>query len=968
MKKLYTLLVVALVGFVGKAQIVNVPDINFKTKLLSSNTSIPIAFDNNEQPIAIDANNDGEIQVFEALEVYRLNVNGGLINDLTGIQSFGNLRFLNCNSNSIISLDVSSIINLQELDCSFNQIVSLSISGLTNLVLLNCDNNQITSLNLNGFSGLQTLSCSYNQISSINFNGLTSSFKELYCISNQLTSLDLSSLSQLNQLYCSSNQLSLLNINGLSNLNTIDCSDNLLTSLNVNGLTSLVVLFCNNNQLTTLNPSGLLNLINLECFNNQLTSLDVTGLTHLQALVCSNNLISLLSLGNLTQLQNLSCGYNQLSAIILSGLSNLTSLSCEQNQITALDVTGLTQLAGIYCSYNLLTSLDVSALSHISSLLCSNNQLTTLDVSNLNQLESLECGFNQLTTLNVAGLPNSITIYANNNQIATLDLAASTKLKYLLCNDNVLTSLDVSASTSLLYLYCNNNNLNSLSIKNGTNEDFNISGNTTLEYICADEGFETETIQYLIDNTIGLPNCHVNSYCSFVPGGTYYTIQGTAHFDSDSNGCDSSDAVYPNFKLEFSDGLVSGNTISDTSGSYHYDVQAGTHTITPFFENPSYFIVSPTTVSVSFPDEVSPNSHDFCIAPNGTHADLEITLIPITIARPGFDATYKLSYKNKGTSMQSGDLNLTFDDSVLDLVTATPSVTAQPTNSLSWNFSNLLPFETREILVTLNVNSPIETPAVNGGDVLHYSATVTGSADETPVDNLSSLAQTVVNSFDPNDKTCLEGTTITPSMVGRYVHYMIRFENDGTAEAQNIVVMDRIDITKFDISTLVPLSGSALYTTRISDTNKVEFIFENINLPFTAGSNTGYVAFKIKTKPTLVVGDTFSNSANIYFDYNYPVVTNTVTTTVQALATQDFNFGNYFSVYPVPAKQVLNLDTKATIGVKSMEVYNVMGQMVIAIPNAESVSTIDVSNLKTGTYFIKVNTDKGTANTKFVKE
>ena len=42
--------------------------------------------------------------------------------------------------------------------------------------------------------------------------------------------------------------------------------------------------------------------------------------------------------------------------------------------------------------------------------------------------------------------------------------------------------------------------------------------------------------------------------------------------------------------------------------------------------------------------------------------------------------------------------------------------------------------------------------------------------------------------------------------------------------------------------------------------------------------------------------------------------------------------------------------------------------MVVVIPNAESVSTIDVSYLKTGTYFIKVNTNKGTANTKFIKE
>jgi hypothetical protein len=418
-----------------------------------------------------------------------------------------------------------------------------------------------------------------------------------------------------------------------------------------------------------------------------------------------------------------------------------------------------------------------------------------------------------------------------------------------------------------------------------------------------------------------------------------------------------------------SNGTNTATVIPDTTGSYHYDVQAGTHTITPVFENSNYFTTSPSTATVTFPTATSPITQNFCLTANGIHNDLEVIIIPIKNARPGFDANYKIIFKNKGNTTQSGTVSLDFSDSILDYVSATPSVTTQTTNSLVWAFSNLAPFETRQILVIMNVNSPTETPAVNEGDILHYTATVNvESIDETPLDNTINLIQNVVNALDPNEKTCVEGTTITSEMVGEYVHYVIGFENDGSADAENIVVMDRIDTSKFDISTLVPLSGSASYTTRITNSNKVEFIFENINLPFTAGNNTGYVAFKIKTKPNLVVGDTFSNSASIYFDYNYPVLTNTATTTIAVLANQDFDFSTYFSVYPVPAKQVLNIQTKEGIGVKSMEVYNVMGQLVIAIPNAQGVSTIDVSNLKAGTYFIKLNTDKGTTSTKFAKE
>jgi hypothetical protein len=157
---------------------------------------------------------------------------------------------------------------------------------------------------------------------------------------------------------------------------------------------------------------------------------------------------------------------------------------------------------------------------------------------------------------------------------------------------------------------------------------------------------------------------------------------------------------------------------------------------------------------------------------------------------------------------------------------------------------------------------------VVSGSILNYNAEIIGLTDESSYDNVSNLNQTVVNAFDPNDKTCLEGKIVAPDIVGEYVHYQIRFQNTGTANAQNIVVKDMIDVSKFDVSSLVPISGSHNFNTRITNTNQVEFIFENINLPFATGNNNGYVSFKIKTNPSLAVGDTFSNQVNIYFDYN----------------------------------------------------------------------------------------------------
>ncbi|WP_321538784.1 DUF7619 domain-containing protein [Flavobacterium piscinae] len=117
----------------------------------------------------------------------------------------------------------------------------------------------------------------------------------------------------------------------------------------------------------------------------------------------------------------------------------------------------------------------------------------------------------------------------------------------------------------------------------------------------------------------------------------------------------------------------------------------------------------------------------------------------------------------------------------MDLVSSFPIVDGSGTNSLNWNFTDFNPFETREIDLLFNINSPMETPPVNGGDELGFAAIILPiENDELPMDNHSQIKVTVVNSYDPNDKTCLEGNTISPEMVGEYVHYIIRFENTGT--------------------------------------------------------------------------------------------------------------------------------------------------------------------------------------------
>jgi hypothetical protein len=78
-------------------------------------------------------------------------------------------------------------------------------------------------------------------------------------------------------------------------------------------------------------------------------------------------------------------------------------------------------------------------------------------------------------------------------------------------------------------------------------------------------------------------------------------------------------------------------------------------------------------------------------------------------------------------------------------------------------------------------------------------------------------------------------------------------------------------------------------------------------------------------------------------------------------------FEQYFKIYPNPAKDVLNIETKTTIAVTSINIYNALGQVVLVIPNAQQTKSVDVSSLKTGSYFMKIVSDKGSSSVKFVK-
>ena len=678
----------------------------------------------------------------------------------------------------------------------------------------------------------------------------------------------------------------------------------------------------------------------------------IEAFTNLKTLYCAYNSLSTLDLTSNINLDYVGCWNNLLASVNVSSCINLKTLSCSYNNLSSVDLSGNPNLSDLIIGNNQLTSLNVDVNQYLSNITANSNNLTSINVFNKNLLTTLNVGYNQITNINLVNLPHLYKVNVQNNLITALDLSTVAFQTYF-NNISNPSMYEISLNNNLDLIYIN--------LKNGfTNSNISLSSlnvNNQIQYICKDNNDVFSSANY---NS----NSLVSSYCNFTPGGYYNTITGSIQFDADNNGCDASDLPQPNIKININDGTASGATFTNNQGNYNFYTQAGSFVLTPDIENPTWFTFSLTTATIPFADNNSnTTTQNFCIAANGVHNDVEVVVEPIMFARPGFDATYKIVYKNKGNQTLSGDVSLSYDDSVLDFISATVAPNSQSTGVMNWNYTGLLPFENRSFYVTFNVNAPTATPPVNIGDVLSFNASITPViTDENPLDNSFAYNQTVVGSFDPNDITCLEGETVPPSSIGSYLHYGVNFENTGTYPAENIVVKVVIDTAKYDVNSLQLLNTSNPAYTKITG-NVVEFIFKNIMLD-TGGH--GNVLFKIKSNPTLVVGDAVTNRADIFFDYNFPIDTGMANTVFQALSNTDFEIDNFVLVAPNPASNELTI--KAEHSIKTIQLYDAQGRVIlISLVNAPEFK-LDVSSYSKGIYFIKITTDKGIKVQKLQKD
>ncbi|MGV7105276.1 choice-of-anchor J domain-containing protein [Flavobacterium sp. U410] len=109
---------------------------------------------------------------------------------------------------------------------------------------------------------------------------------------------------------------------------------------------------------------------------------------------------------------------------------------------------------------------------------------------------------------------------------------------------------------------------------------------------------------------------------------------------------------------------------------------------------------------------------------------------------------------------------------------------------------------------------------------------------------------------------------------------------------------------------------------------------------------------------TIYIGFYSATTDMFYFDIDDVTVSGT-------LSTKDFVSGQ-IGVYPNPIKDFLNITYKGLV--KSVEIYNLLGQQVLLRDINASETSLDLSSFISGTYVARIVTNDGVETMKIIKE
>lgn len=436
-------------------------------------------------------------------------------------------------------------------------------------------------------------------------------------------------------------------------------------------------------------------------------------------------------------------------------------------------------------------------------------------------------------------------------------------------------------------------------------------------------------------------------------------ISGKLYVDKDSS-CtfNTGDILLKHSLVEFDNGSQKFYTYSDKNGNYEISLLAGSY-----------------NVSYSLPDVVSTmapcSSISITVVAGTTTTNLGIPIHPSTNknlgvaisayrgyrTRLGFTEKYTLTGTNFSLINDSLVMKLKYPSSAT-YVSSDVAPFSNSSNELVYKFANLAWLDKK--IITIEFKTTVGVSSL--GDKLGFFASiVNGNGDSVPENNVDTLVQTVVGAYDPNIKQCYPEGKVKPGL--KKIKYTIHFQNTGNDTAYKVTVVDTFT-QKLGLRSLKVTNTShpSSYSLRLGDDNTLIWEFNNILLPdshINEKASHGFISFEANINGVVALGDSITNKAYIYFDYQTPIKTNVASVVIfnENTSVQEniLQHNEFIKVYPNPSFSNINIIVDTKYNNKNVQLYNAMGQLINStFVNDKGESQFNVSELPHGIYFIKV--------------
>jgi uncharacterized repeat protein (TIGR01451 family) len=437
-----------------------------------------------------------------------------------------------------------------------------------------------------------------------------------------------------------------------------------------------------------------------------------------------------------------------------------------------------------------------------------------------------------------------------------------------------------------------------------------------------------------------------------IMGRVFNDINGDGLFNGNDHGL-------MNMRVEATD---LGATYTNASGMYWFDAVPAGYSISKPMEDHWQFTTA-SAYDVEVPIQGVSQDNDFGLQAIGIFSELSPDLGSAPM-RCGTDISYWATVTNTGNQTSDVELSIDLDD-LSTYMTAGPAPDTVENGMATWIFPNVQPTHDRNVHIVVHLPGSDHV-----GETLNDVVQATALIDGVPASvDSKTYSPILVCALDPNDKQVVpvgEGPQhLTP--MGATLYYEVRFQNTGNAPAQKVVILDTL-AADLDLSSLRMLNSSHTFRALLQTDGVLRITFDDINLPDSGSDqlgSQGFVRLSIDHIEGLPEGTVLNNTADIYFDNNPAVITNTTLNTLtygSLTAVEETAMdASGLSVFPNPAQgtATVRLSDEFT-GRIDLQLFDMKGQLLHQLSRRSNTVLIERGDLPVGSYLLRAVDERGT--------